>query len=90
MLCLAGKDRSDQDAFDTGILDGLGLLVRDLLVDRNDDLSGVRVDYVLECIETGDSLGQGLDDDVLLLVDDCSTYDTVDGSAVFLIDDDIL
>ena len=67
MLGLTGKDRSDQNAFDTGVLDGLCLLVRDLLIDRNDDLSGVRIDYVLKGIETGDSLRQGLDDNVLLL-----------------------
>ena len=90
MLGFTGKDCSDQDALDTCILDGLSLLIGDLGVDRNDDLAGVRVDDVLESVQACDSLRQGLNHDVLLFIDDSGSDDTVDGSAVLFVDDDIL
>ena len=90
MLGFTGKDCSDQDALDTCILDGLSLLIGDLGVDRNDDLAGVRVDDVLERVQACDSLRQGLNHDVLLFIDDSGSDDTVDGSAVLFVDDDIL
>ena len=90
MLGLTCEHTSDKHAFDTCILDRLCFLIGDFMVDRDDDLSGVRIHDVLQCIETGDAIGQGLDDLVLLGILDCGPDDSVDGSAVILVDDDVL
>ena len=88
VLGLAGENGPDQDSLDSRILDGLGLVICDLVIQRDDDLAGVRVDDVLERVVSGDPVGKALDDLVTVL--DGGPDDTVDGSAVLLVDDDVL
>src|SRR5215469_13734674 len=84
---LAGQNRTDLHALDTGGLDGAGKIFRDFLVDLDNHLAFVVLD-LLERHAADDTISQGLDD--FARFNDGADVNAVNRAAIALADDDIL
>ena len=83
----AGEHGADLDALDAGRLDGRGEVFGDFLVDVDDDVALVVLDF-FEGDAADDAVAQRLDD--LAGLNDRGDVDAFDGLAVALGDDDVL
>src|SRR5690606_36385600 len=82
---LAREHAADLDAVDTGVVDDLDVVLGDLRVLRDQDLTRVRVDDIFEHDATEDAVAEALDD--LATFDQRHHLDTLAGAAVELADD---
>ena len=85
---LAGQDRSDLDALETEILEFAGDFLGDFLVHFDDGRVGVRVKDALKRNPADDAVDERLDD--FSVFDNGGHIGALEGSAVMLIDDDLL
>ena len=88
LLALAGEDGTDLDALDGRSVDGVGDSVGDFLACSDEDFAGEGVYDVVDADAAEDALAEGSDDFIVLLYGGAD--EAAEGSAVFLVDDDVV
>ena len=84
----AGENGSEINGLDAGSLDFEGKFVSDEFVNVDNDIVGDRMNDALKGIAAGNTVMKGFDDFLAFL--DGRVFNTVDGTAILFIDDDIL
>ena len=88
MLALTGKHRTDLDALDGRILNGLCLSFGNLLAGSTDEFTCCRMDNVVYRDTPQDAFREG--GNHLIAIFECRTYQSAQRAAIFLVDDDIV